>query len=262
MASDLILELQSVLESKGKLSKWEQELFNSIIYSAVTDFFKGAVGSISVVWPAFWAIPTISRLTLSTVAGVVAGRWYGGRTIDASIDRSLGLQGTRVQRELTSLILTKYKDDKSLQKLVRKHFYSEQVFRDVNPEVPVFLWRPRNTYVEFSSSQNQIEADRVELNQKNRQHEPTTEKNDTTPHSQRSDYSENSSLHEKQNTTVNHNWDLFVDPLESIFGYPESSMEAKPMRQSEATEVLSRRQVRALKKRAHRRQRSSDTGLS
>ncbi|KAJ1687356.1 hypothetical protein LUZ63_018746 [Rhynchospora breviuscula] len=262
MTPGFLLELHRVLESKGKLSKWEKELFKSIAFSAVTDFFKGAVGSISVVWPAFWAIPTISRLTLSTVAGIVAGNWYGCRTIGASIDRSLGLQGTRVQRELASLILTEYKDDKSLQMLMRKHFYSEQVFRDVNSEVPVFLWRPRNTYVEFSLSQNQIEADGVELNQKNRQHEPTTEKSDTTPHSQKSDYSENSSLHEKQNTTRNHNWDLFVDPLESIFGYPEGSMEAKPMRQSEATEVLSRREVRALKRRAHRRQRSSDTGLS
>ncbi|KAJ3702452.1 hypothetical protein LUZ61_006157 [Rhynchospora tenuis] len=254
------MELKSVLESQRKLSKQEQELFKSFILSSSADFCKGAVGSISVVWPAFWAIPTISRLALSTVAGVVVGKWYGGRTIDATIDRSLGLQGTRVQRELASLILRKYKDDKSLQMLLRKHFYSELVFRDVNSEVPVFLWRPRNTYVEFSASQNQIEADRVELNQKNRQREPT-KKSDTTPPSQRSDYSENSSLHEKLNTNTNHNWDLFVDPLESIFGYPEGSMETEPMRQSEATEVLSRRQVRALKRRAHRRQRSSDTGL-
>lgn len=52
-----------------------------------------------------------------------------------------------------------------------------------------------------------------------------------------------------------------MDPLESIFGYPEGSKEIKPMRQSEATEVLSRRQARALK-RAHGHQRSNYANTS
>jgi hypothetical protein len=48
-----------------------------------------------------------------------------------------------------------------------------------------------------------------------------------------------------------------VDPLEGVFGYIEDYKETKQMQHSKTTEVLSKRQARALK-RAHRRRRTND----
>ncbi|KAF3326718.1 hypothetical protein FCM35_KLT08348 [Carex littledalei] len=241
MRLKFLAEMKSFIYSK-KRSEWEEEQLEIFVGRIVLNFVKGAVVSFSVAWP---------------VAGLAGGRWNGGRSMDAGIDQLfVELQGTPIQTDLASFILREFKDDESLLILLRKHFYSEQVFGDVNPDVPLFRWRPRNTYVDSASSRNHTQADRVEFYQQSHQYKPTTEKSEAT----RSDSSENNGLPEKQNNNENRNWDLFVDPLESIFGYPVGSKETKPMKQSEATEVLSRRQARALKS-AHGRQRSNDARL-
>ncbi|XP_078165132.1 uncharacterized protein LOC144559853 isoform X2 [Carex rostrata] len=239
MRLKFLAEMKSFLYSK-KRSEWEEEQIEIFVGRVVLNFVTGAVVSFSVAWP---------------VAGLAGGRWNGGRSMDAGIHRLfVDLQGTPSQTDLASFILREFKEDKSLLILLRKHFYSEQVFGDVNPDVPLSRWRPRNTYIDLAASQNHTQAHRVEFYQKLDQYKRTTEKSAI-----RSDSSENNGLPEKQNNNENRNWDLFVDPLESIFGYPEDSKETKP--QSEATEVLSRRQARALK-RTHGRQRSNYSNTS
>ncbi|KAJ3673587.1 hypothetical protein LUZ60_005579 [Juncus effusus] len=238
MSLAAIMALESVLRSKGNMSKWEREVVSSSISRATGDFLLGATVSFATVFSTFWAIPRTARVFISGYAGLTGGKWTAGRKLESQIDKLLGLQGTRIQSELATLILTEFKNDKSLVKLVRKQYYAEQVYGDINPDISLFRWRPRNLYVE---SQNNENFEKIDQNKSSESKIDKPQSNSTV---------------EKYSDV-----ELFVDPFECLFGCLEGEnkeMLINQMNQSDLGQNISKKQIRA-QKRAHRRRKSQNS---
>lgn len=86
------------------------------------------------------------RINLSGGAAAFFGLWRLGKSLHSCVDHILGLEGTRMQRELATIIVQKYRDDPAIVKLISKHFYSEEVFDDSTSDRPKLRWRYRNVF--------------------------------------------------------------------------------------------------------------------
>uniref|UniRef100_A0A6V7QSR1 Uncharacterized protein n=1 Tax=Ananas comosus var. bracteatus TaxID=296719 RepID=A0A6V7QSR1_ANACO len=229
---EVLAELEEVLRSKpskDRVSAWEEAVLQSCKARAIRDFTVGACVSSAIVWSACRRLTHGQRFNISVGSAIIGGMWKFDRSLNACVEQILGLEGSRIQKELASLILTKHSDNTSKVQLVSKHFYPEQVFNDLNPDKPFIRWRSRNAYVDNSSLQ------------------------------QRSEDNEDSNSYDgrdRQLKQINRSavGDMIADPLECIFGYPESGMEAN---QDDNKGTLHKRQLRA-RKRAHRRYRYAE----
>ncbi|KAI8566268.1 hypothetical protein RHMOL_Rhmol02G0026900 [Rhododendron molle] len=94
-------------------------------------------------------------------AAVISSFWRFGRSLDSSVEHILSADGSRMQMELSKIILRKYGDDSTPMQLITKHFYSEKVFDDSSADQPKIRWRYRNFFsdnVAFSQRTHNSDA--------------------------------------------------------------------------------------------------------
>ncbi|XP_031483121.1 uncharacterized protein LOC116252755 isoform X1 [Nymphaea colorata] len=144
---DTLVELEQILRSsKEKLTQDEEHVLRSCKARAVRDFTFSACLVSGITWTATRRLAYAHRFNLSGGAAILFGMWRFDRSLNSCLDQILALEGSRMQRELAKLILTKYQDDPWRMQLVKKHFYSERVFNDANPEKPLSRWRQRHFF--------------------------------------------------------------------------------------------------------------------
>ncbi|XP_042451668.1 uncharacterized protein LOC122036427 isoform X3 [Zingiber officinale] len=178
-----------------------------------------------------------SRSGISQLVFALLRLLYG--LLVGDFNKHRALEGSRIQRELANVILTKHANSPEKVKLVRKHYYPEQVFSDLNPDKTTFRWRLRNVYMDGTSHR----TDSVEDNDNH-------DKQDLQPDqfSYQGAPGGDMIVDRYQGAPVG---DMIVDPLDFIFGYPESNKEIK---QSDNTVVPSKRRLRAYKRWLRRHQ--------
>ncbi|XP_074577336.1 uncharacterized protein LOC141833739 isoform X2 [Curcuma longa] len=223
----VLLELEKTLRSKPngeKITPREELVLHACKSKSIRDFTVGFCASSAAVWAG---------------SAIFCGMWRFNNSLNVCVDQLLALEGSRIQRELANVILSKHADSPEKVRLVRKHYYPEQVFSDLNPDQTTFRWRLRNVYMDSTSHR----TDSVEDNYNH-------DKQDLKPDqfSYQGAPVGDMLVDRYQGAPVG---DMIVDPLDCIFGYPESIKEIK---QSDDTVVPSRRRLRAYKRRLHRHQ--------
>ncbi|XP_072977691.1 uncharacterized protein [Typha angustifolia] len=225
---DVLGELEEILRSKpnkDKITSGEEMILQSCKAKAIRDFTVVACASSAIVWSATRRLTHAQRFNFAVGSAMIGGMWKFGNSLDACVDQILGIEGSRMQRELANLILTKHSNNKSKVQLVSKHFYPEQVFSDLNPDKPFLRWRSRHLYIDNASLQR-------------------------TEDIEHGGYHDKPDIQPKQTARAPVG-DMVADPLDCIFGLPESS---KEINQSNHTGTVPKRRLRA-NKRAHQRHR-------
>ncbi|KAG6466624.1 uncharacterized protein LOC122036427 isoform X1 [Zingiber officinale] len=238
----VLLELEKTLRSKSngeKITPREELVLDACKSKSIRDFTVGFCASSAAVWAASRRLQQAQRFNLSISSAIFCGMWRFNNSLNVCVDQLLALEGSRIQRELANVILTKHANSPEKVKLVRKHYYPEQVFSDLNPDKTTFRWRLRNVYMDGTSHR----TDSVEDNDNH-------DKQDLQPDqfSYQGAPGGDMIVDRYQGAPVG---DMIVDPLDFIFGYPESNKEIK---QSDNTVVPSKRRLRAYKRWLRRHQ--------
>lgn len=150
---DVLAELEEVLRSKPpkeRITPQEERLLNLCKVKAITDFTIGACASSSLVWIATKRLAHGHRFATSVGSAMLAGVWNFERSLNSYVVQILGSEGSRLQTELTKIIVTKHYSDTARVNLVSKYFYPEEVFMDSNPDTAFLRWRSRNLYTDIS----------------------------------------------------------------------------------------------------------------
>ncbi|KAI4317852.1 hypothetical protein L6164_025684 [Bauhinia variegata] len=200
------VELADALRSKQE--KWtseERNLIESCRHKAARNFFVGAIGANTVVWAATFKLDRIFRISSSIAAGAFFGLLGMNRALNSCVEHILTLDGSRLQKELAHILVTKFPDDPKTMQLIPKHFFSEKVFDDSNDH-PKLRWRNRNFY-----------SDNVVHGQNIGDHDSRDDSNsETNNYSQRKRTNLRSS-----HVVINPGHDTMAeaDPLDFILGY-------------------------------------------
>ncbi|KAF8392371.1 hypothetical protein HHK36_022713 [Tetracentron sinense] len=208
---EVLFQLERTLRSRqDKLTREEEAVLHTCKANAVREFTISACVASAVVW---------------TGAAALSGIWRFDKSLDSCLDHILALEGSRMQKELANLILTKHRDDPWKMHLINKHFYTEKVFDDSSLDQPLSRWRHRNVF-----------SDNVSRSQRTHNGETCSEKTDLEP----------------KQFSMNPGVDVIADPLECVFGYLGTGEE---IHHPDTTGVLPRRRIHG-HKRAHRRHRT------
>eukprot|EP00252_Welwitschia_mirabilis_P008100 TRINITY_DN19805_c0_g1_i1.p1 TRINITY_DN19805_c0_g1~~TRINITY_DN19805_c0_g1_i1.p1 ORF type:complete len:228 (-),score=45.36 TRINITY_DN19805_c0_g1_i1:395-1078(-) len=142
---DALAELESRLKSyKFKLTSTEENTLRECKDKAVKEFMFGSLIASGVTWTATSRFGFRNRLNAAGAAAMVTGIWRFRSALNSSLDHILSLDGSRLQRELATIILANHSHNPKRMQLVSKYYYVEKVFDDSNLEVPVSRWRHRN----------------------------------------------------------------------------------------------------------------------
>ncbi|KAG0492718.1 hypothetical protein HPP92_005853 [Vanilla planifolia] len=233
-----LLDLSEVLRSrtdKDKVTTSESTLISGCMVKAVKKFFTGAILSSALVYSATSRLGGWYRFYLSAGSAMVAGRLMLDRSANACLEQILGMEGSRMQRELANIILKKYRGSPSRMQLVYKHFYPERVFGETDLDKPFLRWRIRNGYVDGNASRRREDhCDSGDLLA------------DETTSSEQS----------VGNVGADLLGDFLVDPLDCILG---DLRQDEGFRHADAEEVPRRRPHRHRAARRHRRAEHSES---
>ncbi|TVU30630.1 hypothetical protein EJB05_22261 [Eragrostis curvula] len=141
----------------------------------------------------------------------------------------------RMKMELANVILTKHSDDKLLVEAVQKQFVAEHLFNDLHQERPLFRWRLRHSYVDGAFVERLKEME-DEVNSSD----------------------DERSISIQTNVKIRSFGDIMHDPLACILGSPGRSMESNSYPTEKARTVLKKSELRARRRRLHRRHRYAD----
>ncbi|KAL3642010.1 hypothetical protein CASFOL_012825 [Castilleja foliolosa] len=228
---DALIELEQVLRSrKVPLTLQESNVLMAWRAQSIRDFTLGFSGVSFVTWLATQRLRTLFRFNLALGAGAACGFWRFGRSVQSSVQHILSLEGSRIQRELGTIMLKRHHHNPWAMQHLSKHFYSEEVYTDSSVDKPMFRWRYRNVSGEpINHYESTYYGDKTDSNE-----------NDTKM----------TTLEPKQ-VHVNAAGNPLGDPFDLIFGLSESAENvAKPVELS----TLSRKQKRK-EKRSHRKHR-------
>ncbi|OWM74284.1 hypothetical protein CDL15_Pgr008598 [Punica granatum] len=204
---DALVDLEQVLVSKQDLTRAEANIMLACKARAIKDFTVGACVGSGVVWAG---------------AAVFLGLWKFGKSLDSSVDNILALEGSRMQRELASIIVKKYQDNPRKMHLISKHFYSEEVFDDSTPDKPKLRWRYRNFFSDnVAHGQSTSETDTKNVSDQpyhSRSHwNPQNKPQINSSNSPNSHGTEETKL-EVRRSPINAGVDMMGDPLVYVFG--------------------------------------------
>ncbi|XP_022138116.1 uncharacterized protein LOC111009363 isoform X2 [Momordica charantia] len=144
---EALFELEQVLRSKqNSLTIEEATLLQTCKSKAVRDFTFGALAGGGVTWAGTWRLNKFIRLNLSGGAAALFGLWRFSRSLNSCVDHILALDGSRMQKELANIVVTKYHNDPRTMQHISKHFYYEKVFDDSTLDRPRIRWRYRNFF--------------------------------------------------------------------------------------------------------------------
>ncbi|KAM7488586.1 hypothetical protein LguiB_026070 [Lonicera macranthoides] len=217
---EALFELEQILRSKHhreKLTSQEANVLMTCKGRAIREFTIGAGVGGCISW-------------LGTA--IFSGLWRFGQSLDSCIERILGMEGTRIQKELATIMLKKYRDDPMTIKLVSKHFYSERVYDESSSDQPKLRWRYRNA-----------SGDNIA-------HSGSTKESDTYGEQQTS--SEKTNLEPKQvpiRSSGGGGDDASSNPFDCIFGSP---LQIEEIRRPGSSGTPPKKHSRS-RKRSHRR---------
>lgn len=205
--AELEVKLRS---SKVKLTREEENVLRKCKEKAIRDFMIGALVTSGITWTVTPRLGLGYRLNATGAAAVVSGNWRFDRALNSCLDTVLSLDGSRLQKELATILLTKYSHNPWRMQLVNKHYYLEKVYDESNLEVPQSRWRRRNLSGDAWSYHRANVREGVGMSEKG-----------------------------------SHMEDILVDPLEFIFGHPKRTEDANLDTQDLPQRRPSRRHKRA-----------------
>ncbi|RWR88964.1 hypothetical protein CKAN_01800700 [Cinnamomum micranthum f. kanehirae] len=192
-----LIQLVKVLKSsKENLTREERVVLGSHMLKAVKSLAIGACVASGVVWTATHKLSYGNRFISAGGAAAYFGLWTLDWSLNSSLEHIIELEGSRMQRVLANLILTKHRNDPWAMQLVNRHFYAEKVFDDSNPNILSVRWRPRSFFGSNAAQRTQDD-----------------------------NYNDKPDLEPKQ-FTMSPAEDLIADPLDCIFGTAGSSDES------------------------------------
>ncbi|KAG5560163.1 hypothetical protein RHGRI_003448 [Rhododendron griersonianum] len=254
---EAIFELEQVLRSKQeKLTSQETNVLMACKADALREFTVGGTVAAGVTWLevedlliisitlkltgedfAFLLVIKLHNPSEMNVGGaaVISGFWRFGRSLDTSVEHILSADGSRMQMELSKIILRKYGDDSTPMQLITKHFYSEKVFDDSSADQPKIRWRYRNFF-----------SDNVAFSQRTHNSDAHGYGEKTNP--QKTDMENADEPNRVLRSPV---LDATTNPFDDVFGVTGSSEEIHHTN----TSVLSPKKHGRSHKRSHRRHR-------
>ncbi|XP_023527180.1 uncharacterized protein LOC111790494 isoform X1 [Cucurbita pepo subsp. pepo] len=144
---EALFELEQVLRSKqNSLTIEEANVLQTCKSKAVRDFTFGFLVGGGVTWAGTWRLNKFVRLNLSGGAGALFGLRRFSRSLSSCVDHILALDGSRMQKELANIVVTKYHNDPRTMQHISKHFFYEEVFDDSTLDRPKIRWRYRNFF--------------------------------------------------------------------------------------------------------------------
>ncbi|XP_038878006.1 uncharacterized protein LOC120070209 isoform X2 [Benincasa hispida] len=144
---EALFHLEQVLRSKqNSLTIEEANLLQTCRSKAVRDFTLGGLIGGGVTWAGTWRLNKFIRLNLSGGAAALCGLWRFSLSLTSCVDHILALHGSRMQKELANIVVTRYHNDPRAMQLISKHFYYEEVFDDSTLDRPKIRWRSRNFF--------------------------------------------------------------------------------------------------------------------
>lgn len=221
---EALFELEHVLRSKQeKMTPQEANVLLTCKSKAVRDFTIGALAGASLAWGATWRLGKFSRFNLAGGAGAFFGLWRFGKSLDSCVDHVLAIDGSRMQKELANIIVTKYRDDPWRMRHISKHFYSEEVFDDSTSDQPQLRWRYRNFYSENVSHGQRTNESGSPGNSEYNSHEESHDDSHTDFHNKEHSDSHNDSDSRRTNfeskqVPRNPGIDVMADPFDCVFG--------------------------------------------
>lgn len=231
---DALAELEVKLRSsKVKLTREEENVLRKCKEKAIRDFMIGALITSGITWTVTPRLGLGYRLNATGAAAVVSGNWRFDRALNSCLDNVLSLDGSRLQKELATILLTKHSHNPWRMQLVNKHYYLEKVYDESNLEVPLSRWRHRNL------------------------------SGDAWSFHRAKDVREGVAMSEKLRGATNpvasgsHVEDILVDPLEFIFGHPKRTENAN----LDMRDIQQRKHSRR-HRRADRRQKISTAAMT
>ncbi|KAJ7980025.1 Mitochondrial intermediate peptidase [Quillaja saponaria] len=215
---EALFELEQVLRSKqDKLTPQEANLLLSCKSKAARDFTASALVGGAVSWTASWRLSKLFRANLAGGAAAFFGLWRFGRSLDSCVDHILALDGSRLQKELANIIVTKHHNDPGRMQLIDKHFYSEKIYDDSTSDHPKIRWRYRNFFSDNVSHGGKThDNDSYNSTDGDSQNESYS---DATSNHVPSDSDSKKTSFETKHASINPRVDVMADPLDCLFGY-------------------------------------------
>ncbi|KAJ0092021.1 hypothetical protein Patl1_25351 [Pistacia atlantica] len=190
----------------------------------------------------------LQKSFLPAGAAIFYGFWRFTSSLESCVDSILGVDGSRLQKELANIIFNKYRDDPWRMQLISKHFYSEKVYDDSTSDQPKLRWRYKNYFNDnVAYGQRTHESDSYG--------DSHTDSHNNSHNEANSDFQNDSGGKkndlESNKVLVKPDVDAVMDPLDCVFGNAATMEEIHhPNKSSTPTRVLSRNH-----KRSHRRRR-------
>ncbi|KAL0548243.1 hypothetical protein IC582_012691 [Cucumis melo] len=211
---EILHELEYVLRSKPNgLTIEEAILLQTCRSKAVRDFTFGGILGGGLTWAGTWRLNKFTRLNLSGGAAALCGFWRFSRSLNSCVDYILSLDGSRMQKELANIVVTRYHNDPRAMQYISKHFFYEEVFDDSTSDRPKIRWRYRNFF-----SDDVAHSQRTHGNDNN-VHENS--QRDSSAHQRDSygDSDDKGNAHEFKPVLTKTGTDsATADPLDCIFG--------------------------------------------
>ncbi|XP_078444099.1 uncharacterized protein LOC144713423 [Wolffia australiana] len=228
---DVLAELERVLRADPRetITLEEELVLQKCKTRAVNTFLLGVGISSALVWGATKRrFSTVSRASFSVGAGLFVGGWTFDRSLSYSVQRILAAHGTRMQREVSRIIMSK--NLRNPESPVSRIFFPERVYEDSSRDKAQVRWRTRNFYQEDPMIDSQEDA--------------------LTPRNLSPSGSVAAGRSWKEETEkVAGLGDLIADPLDYILGYPELGEMAV---QQNTSHVISRRNNPSQRRRQRR----------
>ncbi|XP_061991469.1 uncharacterized protein LOC133709671 [Rosa rugosa] len=226
---DALFELENNLRSKqANLTPEEVRVLSACKSKAMREFTFGGLAAGVVAWTASSKLSKMIRLNLSGGAAAMFGLWRFSRALDSCVEHILALDGSRMQAELATIMVTKHQNDRQRMQLISKQFYCEEVFDDSTSERPKIRWRYRNyfsdniahgqrTHDSDSYSNSPADSDSVPHGDYHNSFDGDSQ--DTQSDTQ-NDSNKRRINFDPRRVPMNSSIGATADPFEYIFGYP------------------------------------------
>ncbi|KAF3457125.1 hypothetical protein FNV43_RR01782 [Rhamnella rubrinervis] len=257
--AESLFELEQVLLSKQvKLTPQEVNVLLKCRSNIVRDFTVGAVVGAGVGWQATSKLRNLFRLYASGGVAAFFGLWKVARSLHSCYDHMLAMEGSRIQKELAHIMVTKHGNEPWIMQLISKRFCSERVFDDSSPDQPKIRWRYRNIYYDnFVNGQRTQESDSLSnshvdshIDYHNDYHS-NSQSDSSDAHIRTRNNSDKRRINLEPKQPMNSGIDMMVDPLDCFFDYPATKEEIHHPNISSASSRMHARNH----KRSHRRRR-------
>ncbi|KAL9260430.1 hypothetical protein AKJ16_DCAP05844 [Drosera capensis] len=208
MADAIVDLLRALKKSEVNLTKEEYEVIRAQQAKLRRDGIVAAGIGGSVAWMVTRNLDKASRAAFTGGAGFQSWKWGMRWSCNSVVEQILAMDGSRLQHEMTKIMLQKYANDPGKRKLLSKYFYTEQVFDDSSSDRPISVFRKRNTYVDeavHGQDFDRSHSDEVgtDMNRRLMNNDPETSRETTSTESR-----------QVQVTPT----PMFVDPFESLLG--------------------------------------------